>query len=179
MPDTKASLFFHPVRIRIVTELTGGPLTSKDLANALSDVAQATLYRHINTLLEGEIITIVEENQIRGTVERVYALRENDVLRLSPEDLEDMTRADYEQAFAIFMTSFMGDANRYLDSKEGQKFNPVAEGIGLNKCQVYLSDEERKALEKPICDLIEKLSKNEPAPGRKRHTFGLLLFPIE
>lgn len=42
-----ARLIGHPVRLRVIIALGGRTLTTKQLAEALPDVAQATLYRHV------------------------------------------------------------------------------------------------------------------------------------
>jgi len=67
-------LVLHPVRMRMILAIATRVLTTQQLANLLPDVAQTTLYRHINLLLEGGILTVVRESKVRGTVERELAL---------------------------------------------------------------------------------------------------------
>lgn len=179
MSDSKVDLIFHPIRIRIVAELTGREMTVKDLASALPDVAQATLYRHINTLLEGGLVEIVEENPVRGTVERVYALREGS-LNLAPEDFAGMSRPDYEEGFAMILASFMADAKRYMDYQEraGKEINPAADKVGLTKIQVHMSEEEYATMFQQFCAMLDGIMHNKPGSGRKRYSLGFLLFPL-
>ncbi|UHA58283.1 helix-turn-helix domain-containing protein [Metabacillus litoralis] len=78
--DSKAKLILHPVRMKIVQTLIGSKeYTVQQIAARLTDVPQATLYRHLNKLLEAEVLKVVKENQIRGTVEKIYALNEHEV----------------------------------------------------------------------------------------------------
>jgi len=58
-------------------------------------VPRATLYRHLRALISGDTLEVVEENPIRGTVKRVFALK--DVApALDPKDRSDMSAGEYE-----------------------------------------------------------------------------------
>ena len=73
--EFKINTILHPVRMRIMQSLLGGKeLTAQEISNRVSDVPQASLYRHLNSLLEAEVLEVVEENKVRGTMEKVYAL---------------------------------------------------------------------------------------------------------
>jgi hypothetical protein len=74
MAQTKSDLLLHPVRMRLVTELAGRQMTPGQLAAALPDVPQATLYRQINRLLEGGVFEVVAEQVVNGATERTYAV---------------------------------------------------------------------------------------------------------
>lgn len=66
MSNARANLLLHPVRLRIVTAAAGRELTAADLAAALPDVPQATLYRHLKRLVDGGMLAVVAENPVRG-----------------------------------------------------------------------------------------------------------------
>ena len=73
--EFKINTILHPVRMRIMQSLLGGKeLTAQEISKRVSDVPQASLYRHLNRLLEAEVLEVVEENKVRGTMEKVYAL---------------------------------------------------------------------------------------------------------
>ena len=48
----RSDILLHPVRLRIVLAVANDEITTADLAERLPDVATATLYRHIATLLD-------------------------------------------------------------------------------------------------------------------------------
>ena len=81
MADSTVDLILHPVRLRILLALADNHWSARQIAQVMPDVAQATLYRHINALAEGNILQIVEERPVRGTVEKVYALPDGGVRR--------------------------------------------------------------------------------------------------
>jgi hypothetical protein len=51
------------------------PQTPLELRKRLPDVPLGTIYRHLNVLLECDVIHVVRERRIHGTVERQFALR--------------------------------------------------------------------------------------------------------
>lgn len=65
--------FIHPVKFKLLLEIQAkGKTTAKQLADKYSDILQASLYRYLKSMTEDGILEIVEENQIRGAVERTY-----------------------------------------------------------------------------------------------------------
>jgi DNA-binding transcriptional ArsR family regulator len=176
MPSPKADLLLHPIRLQIITAISTQQMTAKELAGVVPNVPQTTLYRHINALVEGGLLKVVSEMQIRGTVERTYALA---VLpSLKPEDLQGMTKQDYQQAFLVYLSTLMSAAQRYLDSKSDEDaFNPLADGLDLSLGTLYLSDAEFQAMNKRILEVIMTASGNQPTPARKRRMFSYLFIP--
>ena len=49
MANSKAEMIVHPIRLRIIEALHGRELTSRQIADSLDDVPQATLYRRRKT----------------------------------------------------------------------------------------------------------------------------------
>lgn len=64
--NNKAEVLIHPVRMKISQALmrnkeTG--LTPLEMVKIIEDVPQATLYRHIQVLLDAGIIQIIKEKK--------------------------------------------------------------------------------------------------------------------
>lgn len=178
MPASKVDLIFHPIRLDIISALTTQRMTAGELAKIMPGVPLTTLYRHINLLVEGGLLEVVEEHPIRGTVERVYALAGPPSLKA--EDLEGMTKKDYEQSFAIFLSSLLRDAKHYLEHKpDDREIDLLADGVEVTKLQLQLSDEEFRTLNTQIFEMILSVAKNEPAPDRKRRVFSYVFIPVE
>lgn len=107
----KLELLLHPVRMRMVLALANRVLTTQQLADLLPDVAQTTLYRHINLLLEGEILTVVRESKVRGTVERELTLVK-DAARISMEASAQLSAQEHERIFTGFIGALLADFKR-------------------------------------------------------------------
>jgi len=177
MPGSKVDLIFHPIRLDIISALSTQQMTAKELVQIIPSVPLTTLYRHINLLVEGGLLEVVEEHPVRGTVERVYALAGPPSLHA--EDLEGMTKKDYEQSFAIYLSSLLSDAKNYLATKpDDQAIDLFADGVEVTKLQLLLSDEEFRTLNAQIFEMIMSAAKNGPAPNRKRRVFSYVFIPV-
>jgi DNA-binding transcriptional ArsR family regulator len=176
VPNSRADLILHPVRARIIVEVSGRRITAKELAKSMPEIPMTTLYRHINALTEGGILAVVEENQVRGTVERVYAL-DREATDLTPEELSQMTREDYEQLFTIFVTSLLGDFSRYLDGRDPENIDLVADGLKFGKVNLHLTDAEFEALQSQVYGAIESVVGNEPSLDRKPRIASITFIP--
>lgn len=172
MKTSKIDLILHPVRMRILMAVAGKPMTAGQLAAVLSDVAQATLYRHIRLLAEADVLRVVEERPMRGTVEKVYALNQGGAF-LSGAEANSMTREDLLRTFTMFAASLIGDFERYL---EQENINPAQE-MSFHKFPLYMSDEELQTISKTLNQTILPLLNNPPGGGRKRRIIASILIP--
>jgi DNA-binding transcriptional ArsR family regulator len=109
----RIELLLHPVRMRVILAVANRVLTAQQLADLLPDVAQTTLYRHINLLLEGGILTVVRESRIRGTVERELALVK-DAGRIDMETSSALSSEQHELIFTTFIAMLLADFRRAL-----------------------------------------------------------------
>jgi DNA-binding transcriptional ArsR family regulator len=177
MPDDKIDLIFHPIRIRIITAIGPSEMTAGEIAAVVPGVPPTTLYRHINTLVSGGLLQIVRENQVRGTVERVYRIDSPNIL--SPEDLEGMSKEEYEKAFITFVSAFITDFQQYLESKQPEQLKPMEDGVDISKAQIYLSDSEYYELRGTLQGIMKNTLENKSSPDRKKRMFSYLFVPLE
>ena len=78
MDNSILSCILNPVRMKIIQALAKNKnMTVQQIAQELPDVPQATLYRHLNKLLKAKAIVVVQENKVRGVLEKVYAIGTN------------------------------------------------------------------------------------------------------
>jgi DNA-binding transcriptional ArsR family regulator len=70
---SKASLraLAHPIRLRIMSLLTGAPMTAAEVAREL-DLTHANASYHLRNLLAGGLIFVESEEKIRGGVAKRY-----------------------------------------------------------------------------------------------------------
>lgn len=174
MKPTKAQLILHPDRIRIIQLFaSGAQLTSQQISSALSDIAPATLYRHISKLANAGILKVVEERAVRGALEKTYALPEG-AANLSGQDVANVTPEEHMRYFVVFITSLLGDFARYL---ERDKIDLEGDGVGYRQVGLYLSDEEFQQMVKALNDVIKPLLTNQPRSDRRLHQFSTIIMP--
>ena len=102
----RVKMIMHPIRMRILLNLSNHQLTSLELSKQLDDVPQATLYRHIKALYEADLLQVVEERQVRNVTEKVYTLAPG-AAALSAEDLAEATPDDHMRYFTMFVSSLL------------------------------------------------------------------------
>lgn len=175
MSQSKFDVIMHPVRMRILTILAGErQFTASQLALALPDVPQATLYRHIRALADNDIIIVVEERPVRGTVEKVYTLPQMNA-QIGPEALQDLSKADHMRYFTAFTTTLLAQYERYLE--QTAEPNLVTDGVGYRTVPLYISDVELQNFSLQLNALLLPLLENKPGPGRKRRYLSTVLMP--
>lgn len=173
---TTADLLLHPVRMRIVQALVGGRRASAaELGAHLTDVPQATLYRHVQTLAEAGVVAVVEERPARGTAERVYALVEG-MAEISPSELATATPEDHLRFFTLFVASLLGDFGRYLQQPAPDY---VADGVGYRQVPLELTDQEFAELAGRLNAAIAPVLANQPGQGRRRRMLTTIVMPAE
>ena len=175
MTESRRDLLLHPVRLRIVETLAGQDMTPQELLDRLGDVAQATLYRHVNQLEAAGLIEVVDERQVRGGIERTYRVVDG-ATRLRPEDLEDATPSDMFQLFATFVGTLVSDFSAHLE-RQGDDLDVVGDRIGFSQVPLWLTDEEFDRMSAALADIIAPLAAHERTGDRRRRLLSIIVMP--
>ncbi|QGH33714.1 helix-turn-helix domain-containing protein [Gracilibacillus salitolerans] len=164
----------HPVRMEIIQALVGGKqLTPSQLSQYLPNIPHATLYRHINYLHDLGMITVKEEIQKRGTVERVYSLA-TEMESTTPEDLSAMSKDEHLDLFTQFISNIVHDFGRYL---ERENFNLLEDGVSYRQAVYYLSDAEFQDMIHELRSVYEKYQGLEPSEERTKRKVTTIILP--
>jgi len=169
-----ADLLLHPLRLRIVQTFLGDrQLTTGQLLAEIDGIPPATLYRQVATLARAGVLTVVGERQVRGTVERTYALSVQDA-QLTDEDLETMTPEDHRRAFMAFLAGLLADMDRYIDAGD---VDLVADGAGYRTVGLWLTKDELTEMVNEIGAAVRARAGNTPTPDRTRRMLSTVLIP--
>lgn len=161
-------ILLNPVRTRIVQYLiTHESATAKELVKWMPDVARTTLYRHMNTLVDANLLTVVQENRIRGTVEKVYALNTDAIT--SQNTKENATWNTFS-----FLMGIYADFDRYFGQADA---DPARDKIFLNHAVLLMSDEEYDGFLGEMQTLFHKHLSNEATEGRKPRRLSIISAP--
>ncbi|WP_214105363.1 helix-turn-helix domain-containing protein [Acrocarpospora catenulata] len=172
----KVDVVLHPVRLRILQAFIGQEtMTVKDVAERLSDVPQATLYRHLNTLSDAGVLRVAEERRVRGAVERIYRLPDASTA-LVTADLEGATPADHLRYFAAFLAALQAEFTHYLGRP---RIDLAADGVGYRTATLNLTDEEFETFMTTLNRLVAEATANPEAPGRRRRAFSRIIVPLD
>ena len=163
-------VLLNPIRSRIIQYLARHQrATAGDIALFMTDVPKTTLYRHLNTLAKHNIIAVVEENRVRGSVERTYALN---LKAISEKDTKENALGN---AFGFLMKIY-GDFDRYFSDENA---HPVVDKIFLSNISLLLNDEEFDELFKQINVLLAEHLNNKPDKKRKQRSLSFISSPCE
>nr|WP_275404050.1 helix-turn-helix domain-containing protein [Pseudonocardia acidicola] len=164
----------HPVRLRIVQAFLGDRLlTTSDLREQLPDVPVATLYRHVAALVAGDVLQVVSERRVRGSVERTYRLPVG-AGSVGPEEAATLSVEEHRQGFFAFVAGLLADFDRYLERGDVDLGRDL---VGYRQAALYLSDDELRELITELGAVLAPRLANKPAGGRVRRIFSTVLMP--
>lgn len=168
--------FANPVKCKLLLEIySSGRATAKQLSEKYSDIPQATLYRYLKRMAGDGILKIVEENQIRGTIEKTYALAAE-----IGEVEESMLDENSGEAFMhLFMNYVLGFVKQFQEYCKRPDIHILEDRPSFTLAPVYTTDEELESAMQSYAEILGKLHSNGSAPGRKLRTIGLIVTPPE
>lgn len=162
-------VMLNPVRLRIIQQLAvNAKMTAAGLCEKISDVPRTTLYRHINVLLENDVLTVVSEKKIRGSLERTLALNAEGVKKHN--SLENAP----QQILGFLMNRYA----RYHDYFSGENPDPAKDRIFCNDTIMMMDDNEFDRFLGELRDLLNKYS-FKAAEGRRARDISVLSVPVK
>lgn len=165
-------LLLHPVRLRIVQTFLGDrALTTSQLREELSDIPPASLYRHVARLVQAQVLQVVAERKIRGTVERTYVLRLV-AASIGPDAAAAMSADEHRQAFMAFVAGLMADADRYFQRGD---VDLLRDRVTYQLGGMWLDDAEYGELLTDLRRVLAPRAANGPKPGRRRRVLATVL----
>jgi DNA-binding transcriptional ArsR family regulator len=166
-----AQLLLHPVRLRIVNAVFDGrPFTTSQLRERLPDVPKATMYRHVDLLVDHDLVEVVGEERKAGAVERTYRLHTSRTVI----DGAAMSLDDHRRGFAAGIASLLGEFEAYLDR---QGADPTADMVTYRQAPLWLTDAEKQELYADFVAAVRARAHHDPSPDRRRHLLATIMFP--
>ncbi|GGD84707.1 helix-turn-helix domain-containing protein [Paenibacillus nasutitermitis] len=172
---TKMDLLFHPIRMRIIQKLLlGKPMTIAQLAETLGDIPQATLYRHMKILLDGDHVEVVDTNKVSGTAERIFSIKKESLL-IPENEVEATSQEDNVRHFSVFHTNLLQQATSYLMETSPQQYKQ--DGFAYWQTPLHLTDEEFQELVRSINESMEKAFQHQKTSERTTRMFSGMFIP--
>lgn len=171
--NDKASLILHPVRMRIIQAMIGKRRNVHQLQEWLPDIPQATLYRQLQKLVQAGILLVVDQKQVRGAVEKTYALAEHGS-EITEEELKALDSNEHIRYFMTFLAQLLGEFGDYV--QQGP-IDMKRDGAGYRQAALYLSEAEWKQMATEVSAAVRKHMDHEPTPERRRYSFTTILIP--
>lgn len=172
MKEDNANIVLHPIRLQLLRALANRQLSIAQLLDELQSVPIATAYRHIKKLLDAGLIYVCDERIVKGTVERIFALPQKELI--NNETLQKASKEEHFNFFSTFVATLLDDYKQYLD---GGAVDLPKDGVGYRSMQLYLSDEELAAMAKDLHKAMTPYLDLQPERGRIARIFSTVLVP--
>lgn len=145
---------------------THGEATTKQISEAISDVPAPKLYRHINTLLNEEVLLVKEERKVRSSLERLLAIN---VKKMSAAVNSNISETAYQFLMELYMKF----------QKYGCKDNadPEKDRLCLRTCVLTLTDNSFDSFMQDIAAVIGRYQQAEE--NGKLRSVSFISAPIE
>jgi DNA-binding transcriptional ArsR family regulator len=170
---TRAEVLLHPVRIRIAQAVSGRELTTKELAEEMSDVPTSSIYRHMSQLLDAGFIKVTDSRQVRGTFEKTYTLNTEQSV-LSAEDMAALSPEEHVEYFTTWLGAVLERGTSFLRSTTG---DPREKGFGYRFNPLWLTDQELTEVKAQLEEIYAKYRVSGGEPERRRQLLTTILIP--
>ncbi|MFJ7755245.1 helix-turn-helix domain-containing protein [Peribacillus muralis] len=174
----KAEVLMHPVRMKISQVLMRNKehgMTPLEMVKTIEGVPQATLYRHIQAMLDAGIIRIIKEKKVKSVSEKYYALNEME----ATINVEDWKKASAEKKLdyvSLYQLSLMTQYQSYLTKMEEQ--NGKEDGATFSIVELKLAEDRFMQFQNELNELMTKYyhssGKEKDAPVR---TIAVTIIP--
>ncbi|MEC2075294.1 helix-turn-helix domain-containing protein [Metabacillus fastidiosus] len=154
----KVEVLMHPVRMKISQALMRNKengLTPLEMVKVIKDVPQATLYRHIQTLLDAGIIRILKEEKVKAVSEKYYTLNEEQ-LKVSSKEWKELSSKEKLDYFSYYQLSLTTQYQNFLHILEEKNADEDLSTFSL--AELKLKDTQFINFQTELNELIMKYS---------------------
>ena len=174
MPSSSdlSKALLHPVRAKLILFLGEKPQTPLELRDRLPDVPLGTLYRHLNVLLECNVVHIVRERRVHGTVERQFALQSG-ANYFTDQQKDELAPYDVARIAGVLTSLVSQGFERFA----AQAKPPYRDGeFSMVATSLYLTTEEIEKFRNCVKEFIEKEGRT-PQEGLERRLVAFFSVP--
>ncbi|MEK4626973.1 MAG: transcriptional regulator [Solibacillus sp.] len=176
--SNKVEILMHPVRIKICQALLRNKeegLTPLEMVKILKDVPQATLYRHIQVMVDSGIVSVVSEKKVKSVSEKYYALNEDEI-RIDGEEWGRVSIEEKLDYISYYQLLLMTQYQSYLENLEQQ--NGKEDRSTFSVVDLKIDEEQFRQFQNELNELMIKYyhtkSNEKDAPVR---TIAITIIP--
>ncbi|MCL1819777.1 MAG: hypothetical protein FWG36_03865 [Oscillospiraceae bacterium] len=168
------SYLSDPLNAKLILEIKElEQATASQLLERFSDIPQATLYRRLQKMLCDDVLKIVEERQIRGTVEKVYALNYD-----LDAEWKNMGETNDSKTYMQFVTYHtLGILREFMEYTAKKDINIGGDATGLFIAPVYATNEELTTTLNRVVEILTELKDNKPDGERRLRNVCITITP--
>ena len=176
MSTPAQSLLLHPIRLRLIQALTARSLSAAQLQDALQDIPQSSLYRHLSILRKAGYVQVDPEIQNADPREKSYRLAKP--TRLRHGQVQGLSLAEHKRMFTTWGATLMQRFTDYLSDAAAQ--GPIdleADRVGYTERVFYADEAEFDAIAAQLEGVMASAAERPAGPGRRRRRLCTVTFP--
>jgi hypothetical protein len=124
-------------------------------------------------MLADGTLRITEEKQIRGTIEKTYAIA-IDLVGDLRSIRENNDKDGFMQLFSVYITGIKAEFEEYIKRED---VDLLADGTGFKMAPVYATTEEIEDAFIAFGEAVKKLLENKPSAGRELRNICTIITP--
>jgi len=170
----------HPVRMKIYLALIGNQdkgLTPLEMLDILKDVPQATLYRHIQVLLEADIIHVIKEKKVKAVSEKYYALNKTEKV-FGEKEWSEISKEEKLNYISYYQLVLLSKYQGYLDKLEDT--NNQEDTSTFSVLELKLNKKQFSDFQNELNELMKKYyhyQQNSHDANNSNQTIGITIIP--
>ena len=168
-------LFKNQVRFKIALELidVDEGLSIMQLNKLLKEVSQATLYRHVNSMVDDDLLKVVGINRIGKVEEKLYALN-TQAYKISEDD---WLSATYSEKIKFVTYFFMYILQNYKNYHESSVENQSPDRSTFSLVKLNLTNDSFNDFQSELSTLMEKYYNMKGTEEGTDRTVSLVIIP--
>ncbi|MCY8234992.1 transcriptional regulator [Priestia endophytica] len=176
----KVEVLMHPVRMKICQALMRNKengLTPLEMVEVIEDVPRATLYRHIQVMVDSGILRVIKEKKVKSVSEKYYALNEEEAL-LNGEEWKKATGKEKLDYVSYYQVLLMTQYQNYLKKLEEQ--NRQEDGATFSLVELKIDEEHFINFQNELNTLMNKyydMALNKNTKDTPVRTIALTIIP--
>ncbi|PFY15218.1 transcriptional regulator [Bacillus toyonensis] len=152
----KVEILMHPVRMKICQVLMRNRengLTPLEMVKIIKNVPQATLYRHLQTMVESGIVRVIKEKKVKSVSEKYYAINEEDA-KIEGSEWKRLSNEEKLNYISYYQLSLMIQYQSYLKNLGEQ--NNQEDNATFSVVELKIDEEHLIKFQNELNELMTK-----------------------
>ncbi|HDR8432827.1 TPA: transcriptional regulator [Bacillus cereus] len=154
--SNKVEVLMHPVRMKICQVLMRNKedgLTPLEMVKIIENVPQATLYRHLQTMVDSGIVHVIKEKKVKSVSEKYYAINEEDA-KIEGSEWKGLSNKEKLNYISYYQLSLMIQYQSYLKKLDEQ--NSQEDNASFSVVELKLDEEHFINFQNELNELMTK-----------------------
>lgn len=154
--SNKVDILMHPVRMKICQALMRNRengLTPLEMVKIIKDVPQATLYRHLQTMVDSDIVHVIKEKKVKSVSEKYYAINEEEA-KIEGSEWKGLSSKEKLDYISYYQLSLMTQYQSYLKKLDEQ--NSQEDSATFSVVELKIDEEHFTQFQNELNELMNK-----------------------